>query len=99
MSVSSALHPSSLPDIYGHSLAPTLVSATYHIVPKAVIATQKQDKVIHADSAFLILIILLVRLVSLIRMARMVRVLGCFLGNVVWSVLVYSGLVWSGLER
>ena len=61
LSVSSALHPSSLPDIYRHSLAPTLVSATYHIVPKAVIATQKQDKVIHADSAFIILIILLVR--------------------------------------
>ena len=33
--------------------------------------------------------------VSVIRMARMVRVLGCFLGNVVWSVLVYSGLAWS----
>ena len=61
MSVSSALHPSSLPDIYGHSLAPTLVSATYHIVPKAVIATQKQDKVIPADSASIFFIILLVR--------------------------------------
>ena len=61
LSVSSDLHPSSLPDIYRHSLTPTLVSATYHIVPKAVIATQKQDKVIHADSAFIILIIVLVR--------------------------------------
>ena len=61
LSVSSALHPSSLPDIYRHSLTPTLVSATYHIVPKAVIATQKQDKVIYLHSAFIILIILLVR--------------------------------------
>ena len=59
LSVSSALHPSSLPDIYRHSLTPTLVSATYHIVPKAVIATQKQDKVIYLHSAFIILIILL----------------------------------------